>query len=431
MAMYWDQVNKAGLILEPGEDPIYVAKEQGALVEGMLRAYNIMRLPELLKRFTVLEVEVEELWPLAEFTIPGALVTQVPAGVNAHDPAQKSKLVVVENRPDLHVVLGFQARLDALLLEKDTDDLYVQSFKTAKQWDNRTDKQNQHDMQGLSEIASVELRLAKLWHAVHSAGDSAGDNSAVDNPVADLVAGLRGIHPELLRVLKKAPAPPEIQGIRMEYLIKGARKRKQGDETGPKIQHSPLIRAWRNQGVVPGADQYAWTWEWKDEMGKKKALNWQHWKPFNVWDSIPGGVKHWVEQMLAPDEMGYSRVQKEGGSCLEQQFVCPVPTFRHPDDMRNWFEQTKHQESEIAKQVLVLQDAIREHGWGSSVVRSLLNVWFPQYRRSCDWPDACEFTEVCFGAAVGADPMGSGLYRARVPHHEPEMKQWAGLDIVL
>lgn len=417
LQQYWFEVNKRGLTLEPGEDPAYVAKEQAALVEAMLRAYYITRLPELLKRFTVLEVEVEELWPLADFTIPGRIVTDVPPGINAHDPAMKSKLVIVKNEPDTRVIVGFQSRLDALLLDKETDDLYVQSYKTSKQWDNRTDKQNQHDMQGLSEIASVEIRLERLWHQIH------------DGPVMPPMNS--GLHPELYRVLKEAPQPPKIQGVRMEYLLKGARKRKQGDESGPKIQHSPLIRGWRNMGVTPGSDQFAWAWDWKDEMGKKRTLNWQHWKPFSVWEVIPGGVKQWVEEMLAPDAMGYSHIQPEAGSCLEQQFVCPMPYMRQDDDMRNWYQQTKYQEAEVAKQVLLLLEAIQMEGWYSATVQTLLNHWFPQYRRSCDWPDACEFTDVCFSVAIGKDPLGSGMFRARLPHHKPEEEQFAGKAIHL
>ena len=414
LALYWKVVREAGLKLEPDDDPDYVGKEQAALIEACLRAYAIVRLPELLRKFEVLEVEREDVFPLGEFTIPGVLRTQVPAGVNAHDPKQQHKLVVLENRGDVRYVVGWQSRCDALLLERETGDLYIQSDKTAAYWGDKVDKQNQHDMQGLSEVAAVEVRLEKWWNQVH-------------NPDTYKAAFAFNIPTPMYQYLKELPAPPKIQGVRMEFILKGKRS-KDKDGEGPRLQRSPLVRGWRNQGVTARSDDYAWSWNWRDEMGKKKALNWQNWKSFAAWE-IPGGIKRWVEELLAPDAMGYSKVQREAGSCLEQQFVCPMPYFRQDVDMANWYQQTRFQEEEVHGQLVILQEAIQEHGWESGTVTTLLNRWFPQYRRSCDWPDACEFQDVCFSVAVGRDPIGSGLYRPRVPHHQPEVDQQAGKDV--
>lgn len=416
LALYWKVVREAGLKLEPDDDPDYVGKEQAALIEACLRAYALVRLPELLKKFEVLEVEQEDLFPLGEFTIPGVLRTQVPPGVNAHDPNQANRLVVVENTGDVRYVIGWQSRCDALLLERETGDLFIQSDKTAAYWGDKVDKQNQHDMQGLSEVAAVEVRLEKWWQIVQ---DARRNGSKVTYH----------LHPRMYELLAEAPAPPKIQGVRMEFILKGKRS-KDKDGEGPRLQRSPLVRGWVNRGVTPGTDQYAWSWNWRDEMGKKKALNWQNWKSFPAWE-LPGGIKRWVEEMLAPDAMGYSYVQREAGSCLEQQFVCPMPYFRQDVDMADWYQQTRCQEEEVHQRLVCLQDAIQELGWEAQEVRTLLNRWFPQYRRSCDWPDACEFQDVCFSVAVGRDPIGSGLYRPRVPHHQPEVEQQSGKNVTV
>jgi hypothetical protein len=111
-------------------------------------------------------------------------------------------------------------------------------------------------------------------------------------------------------------------------------------------------------------------------------------------------------------------VQPEAGDCLDQQFIVPVPYFRQRDDIEDWFEQAAAQESRVA----ILSAAVREAA--AEERRSLLNRYFPQHRRSCDWPTACPFQEICFGSEqVAADPVGSGLYVWREPHHQAEAEQ--------
>jgi len=54
---YWPQVKSVGLSLEPEEDASYVYYEQAALVEALIRAYAVFVLPQVLDRFTVVDVE--------------------------------------------------------------------------------------------------------------------------------------------------------------------------------------------------------------------------------------------------------------------------------------------------------------------------------------------------------------------------------------
>ena len=128
---YMLEVESRGIQLESiHQDKLYIAYEQKALIEALLRAYAIHQLPILLKDYVVLEVEREEVLPLS------------------------SNLI-------------WQARLDALLMEKaEGNDLHIMSFKTAASFDKRTDAGNRHDMQGISEAAAVNHRIAKWWHLI-------------------------------------------------------------------------------------------------------------------------------------------------------------------------------------------------------------------------------------------------------------------------
>ena len=104
----------------------YLYQEQKALVEAQVRAYARRRLRPLLDAYEVLEVEREGEWELADG-------------------------------------LWFMSRPDALLRDRQTGDLYIQSFKTGASWDVRKGKDAEHDAQGLSEGVEIEKRLAEWW----------------------------------------------------------------------------------------------------------------------------------------------------------------------------------------------------------------------------------------------------------------------------
>ena len=200
--------------------------------------------------------------------------------------------------------------------------------------------------------------------------------------------------------------PPRISGVRMEYIIKGRREEFPA-ESGHWEQYSPLIRGYVKEGIT--CPEFGWKREWKDPSdGRSRKLDYRTWKAFHVWEQ-PGGVKAWI------DLLATGTVQPEAGECLPSQFVTPMPYFRDEDDLRNFYEQTVYQERQIAEHLVQIDGAEHE-----GERKSLLNQFFPQYRRSCDWPSPCAYIECCYSTNVGADPVGSGLFREREPHHTTE-----------
>lgn len=355
---YKKDIESRGLDYGENEDAFFVANEQMALTEAMVRGYAIYQLPTLLAEYEILEVERND--------------------VELMDKGQNGQ-------PDLYWI----SRADGLIREKSSGDLYVLSYKTSAMWSDKKDEENRHDDQGLSEVWAVEQRLKR------GGADCAPSMAAV---------------------------PPRIQGIKMEFLIKGTRN-ENPKGSGHYATYNHFIRAWRKLGVTPGSDEFAWRWEYPDpnapadNPNKKKRLSPKNWKPFNVSgaDDI-GGVKGWINMLAS------GRVQPEAGNPFESMFVTPMPYYRHDEDLQDWLEQTISMERRLAQSAAIVGSDTSD----LALYRSTLNDHFPQSRRACDWPSACQYKKICFDIPFGDNPVGSGLYQIRVPHNEQERKALLG-----
>jgi hypothetical protein len=386
LAGYDEQVSSRGLNLEANADLNYVYSEQRALIEAMIRAYALRQLPRLLEEYMVLEVEREDEFPLGIVASTG----DQPFDYDPH-------------------TLHWMSRADGLLLHRRDGDLYVLSYKTAANWDARKESENNHDMQGLSEVVAVEKRLVRIWERMRVVRDYA---NRLGVPFDRFV----GMHPALVDLLSR-PEPPKVQGVKMEFLLKGERRRDK--YTDRWLQYSPLVRAWRQRGITPDDDKYSWRYEWEeiDEntgLTRTRRLG-KGWEPFYAWE-LEGGVKEWVAK-LARNE-----VQPEAGDCLEGQFVLPIPYFRHADDMARWQRQVRWQETENARASIQIRQTIEKHGFAAA--EELLDQAYPQHTRACDWPVRCAYQEICFGSPdVLEGALESGMFVWRQPHHEPELIQ--------
>ncbi len=263
--------------------------------------------------------------------------------------------------------LSWMSRADGLLRRIADDDLYVLSFKTAADWDARKQAENYHDMQGLSETYAIEQRIGR-----------------------------------------------KVMGVRMEFLLKGSRDFNK--HSGRYEQYSPLVRAWRQQGVTQAEDRYAWRYQWESEGDNGLPVTHRlgrGWTPFYAWE-LQGGVKGWIDLLAS------GSIQSEAGDALSAQFISPIPYFRHEDDIKHWLRQARAQESHVAEASLKILSARNEDDR-----TEMLDAEFPQYTRSCDWPTRCPYQDLCFGGA-SQDPVGSELYVWRQPHHEPELVQIEG-----
>jgi hypothetical protein len=397
---YKAELANRGLDVELGEDAQAVVDEQVALTEGLLRAYAKAGLPRLLEQYRVLEVEREDLWER---------FTSVPMHTSIAADGKSGSLYMTD-------YVDFQSRADALLQERQTGDLYIDSLKTAAQYDHRKDEENRHDVQGLPEAAVVERRLRQ-------------DYEHLVNGATDPQAGIALPSPSYCEWIRSLTASPRIMGIQMTFLVKGIRR--QAYEGAPFQTYSPLLRGYYREGVTER--EFAWKAETpcpgpghvlkqskKGPIlceGKKFHKLGVDWVPFDTYRGegldIVGGVKGWVEMLSS------GTVQPDAGDPFEAIIQSPLPYFRQDRDMADWIEQAQAIEGDVAAKVTELERIRVEE---PSRLRSALNVLMPQNRRSCDWPSKCQMQEICFGDPSSlTSPFSTGLYQIRLPHHEAEL----------
>lgn len=395
-----------------GDFDKYLAAEQAALVEGMVRAYARRRLRPLLEMYEVMEVEREGEWKLSDAVM----------GKDGDEPEY-----------ELSPELWFMSRPDALLRDRESNQLYILSFKTTGSWDHRKERDARHDMQGLSEGVEVDLRLARWWNRMREDMRNPVPETEIPAPMQDFLAHV--------------PSPPRILGIRYEYLLKGDRW-KDKDLTArlgveSRVQKSHLIRGYYNQAAKPGDALWNWSWDFFKEDGGKSNLYWKNWRGQPVWEYMP--VRDWIDLLdasepvmsgedstigLAPRELGWkSPAQGTGyteGHPLDAVFVTPetcaeLLVYRNSDELRDWVEQIEAQERRVAEGIAAVDAAGKDEG----ARRSALNIHFTQNRHACEYPGTCAFARdkvgICWGSdSMRADPIGSGEYRARVPNHPVE-----------
>lgn len=414
-----------------GDFDKYLAAEQAALVEGMVRAYARRWLRPLLEMYEVLEVEREGEWKLSEWWVG-----------DSTDPSRDN------GSTDDKRELWFMSRPDALLRDRESNQLYILSFKTTGSWDHRKERDARHDMQGLSEGVEVDLRLAAWWDSAAEIQEQVGNTIADQNEAYEVwawgkVSPTRAIYDYLTSM----PSPPRILGIRYEYLLKGDRW-KDKDLTArlgveSRVQKSHLIRGYYNQAAKPGDALWNWSWDFLKEDGGKSNLYWKNWRGQPVWEYMP--VRDWIDLLdasepvmsgedstigLAPRELGWKSPAQGTGYTerhpLDAVFVTPetcaeLLVYRNSDELRDWVEQIEAQERRVAEGIAAVDAARKDEG----ARRSALNIHFTQNRHACEYPGTCAFARdkvgICWGSdSMRADPIGSGEYRARTPNHPVE-----------
>jgi hypothetical protein len=185
----------------------------------------------------------------------------------------------------------------------------------------------------------------------------------------------------------------EITGVIVQGLYKGYERE---NASGVKEQYSPLCYVYaREVGTVHGVEV-----EYSLETQRGKG-----WHKVGTWVD-PGGVAAHVERLhtLAPDT-------------LLAQFPQTPPHFIHAERLRTLLRQRAMRERDIA---LASADILVAQSHGHAELAALdLDVYFPQSFNACApaFGSPCPFRDVCHVASIGEDPLASGLYDWRVPHH--------------
>lgn len=201
-----------------------------------------------------------------------------------------------------------------------------------------------------------------------------------------------------------------IGGLLMEGLIKGRRAKEKAVTSpfhGLMIQQSPLCYAYKS-GVAKNPNAFVYEHKWS--RGAEKVPVWE----------MPGGIEHWLATEWSDLD------------CLE--LFVPLPAIKPVRrDAERWLRQMTHQERGIRHDVDEAERLRREWDeqqtddtWDEYQV--FLDEMFPQNQNHCHrytFNHPCPNEQLCFTEEVEADPLKSGLYEVRIPHHATEESEAA------
>lgn len=135
--------------------------------------------------------------------------------------------------------------------------------------------------------------------------------------------------------------------------------------------------------------------EWTDDYNKARSAGWEK---AGVWD-YPGGIEAWVLQC--------------GADVARQQFPFTAPVFLNLKMLDEWVARRTHREEVVSNYF----------AYGGESVPGRRGLTFEKRTSKCRpaWGDACPYIRACWNASVEQDPLASGEFLKRVPHHDLEM----------
>lgn len=352
--------------------------EQLALTEALIRAWALKELPNILAEYEIVGTEKE-----INIKLPGTDIL-------------------------------FQARVDAELKHRIDGSYYNYSLKTAKMWNDRSDKSYRKDLQGLTEIWAVENERL----GVSTYLDAILDNLFVLRNKGYIPAANVDTMYKFL-VGKLPHSGKVVDAVKFCFLIKGDRRESgkdfsyydTGDGSGKYVTYNPLIRGYKR--ITAMSVEYAHSYKFPNANNKSGmgALG-KGWEPFNVWeDNGVGGVRGWMKMLSKKDKDGRYVIQPDCGDVIKGCVISPESYMRSGQEVESAIRQIVSQETIVFRAV----DIVTKNEYPYNI-----DNCFPQYRHSCHWPSDCEFNAVCWNPQVGDDPIGSKLYEIRTPHHEAE-----------
>lgn len=170
----------------------------------------------------------------------------------------------------------------------------------------------------------------------------------------------------------------EVSGVIVEGLYKGY------DREGKAT--SPFAYGYARPGTIRGPEIMP---EWR--AGCRKIP---------IWSDYPGGCRAWAASL--PTEV------------LSNQFIETPPIFLQRRLVEAFLRQVAIRE-EVIRRAAEVDDDLQDGG--------LLDTVFPQHFSECAPAIGvpCAYADCCFNPVVGEDPVRSGLYTPRVPHHTTEV----------
>lgn len=360
-------------------------REQQYLIEGMTWAWVLEVLPEILQRGKIVEVEVDDVYVFA-------CTCGLGDGV----------LTKADHESRDCQGIGLMCRPDFLVETRLTKELEYHEFKTTSM-DSITFRDKWEVM---IQLFAATLDAERRW----------------------------GKH---------------VQSIYVHGLVKGRRDGEYNPDTGKRDgvyrQQSVFCYGYKKPALPPmEAESWAATFEYFDAFENRTKRLGKAFKKTGVWE-LPDA---WIPAGMSKAEYWAKWIPPEA---RKKSLILIGPFSRQTQMVEHFLEECRGEEDrvreglwqlyELANQLL--QDTMdgdheaKADYWGT--------VWTnPQYQQLLDWTfprsyecrrygarNRCQFEQVCLEREGWADPVGSGLYIERRPHHAAELDQAIARGLLL
>lgn len=217
--------------------------------------------------------------------------------------------------------------------------------------------------------------------------------------------------------VEKAMGRP-VEGYYIDVLLKGQWKgeyaAEMGDYSGPKRQQSLLCYAYKKEANPPLWDEdWQPKWKYRGEDGKNHTLGKLYTKT-PIWESK--SAEQWTGELHM--------------SLLWELFPTIGPFPRQDLLARQFKDAFYSHEAEWSDKLQTAFVAEEEYGWTDERTQSTLSRLFPRSYNCYGYGSRCPFYDICFRGAGWEDPVGSGKYGQREPHHQPELDQMIERGVV-
>lgn len=214
------------------------------------------------------------------------------------------------------------------------------------------------------------------------------------------------------------------------YIIgmqKGARRKDKGDPEGRRKQLSALCYGYRREGNPPMmTDDWLPAYEWVNEAGETKRVSKAH-KRTGIWELAESDYPVWRAyaqqdpQLTAPEFW----VRMLPASTLDNICFVLGPMNRQDHQIASVRRAMLGEETRWQQDLWALYEAQQQHAWPTPEFQAKLDELIPQSWncRPFGRDHQCEFYEICHHEEGWQDPLGTGHYVPRRPHHEAELQQ--------
>ncbi len=194
-----------------------------------------------------------------------------------------------------------------------------------------------------------------------------------------------------------------------------------------KKQQSALVYGYVRPANPPLAtDDWLPAYEWIDAAGEKKRASRAH-KRRGVWELDQSDWPTWAavqaqEPGIPPEEFW---VRNLPTSILDKVCFLVGPMNRQDQQLQMLRTSIAADEARRQQDLWTLYEAQQTHPWASAEFQTMLDQVVP-----CAWTcrpfgreHQCEFVPICHRQQGWDDPLASGHYKPRRPHHQPELDQ--------